>query len=361
WRPHLGCAQLPPGSPAERAGDLPRLTAEPPAPAQGDWPADEGGDPRLAPVAGAAFDAASYGEGTRTTALIVMQGGRVLAERYAEGFDAGASQRTWSVAKSISATIIGAAVEQGLLDVAAPAAIPEWSAPGDPRAAITLEHLLHMSSGLDSGERGSRTDRVYFGGGLVAQNAATTSLEAAPGTRWKYANNDTLLAVRALRAALADEEAYHRFPFEAVLWPLGMRDTYLETDWGGEFILSSQVWTTARDLARLALLYLNDGVWEDRRILPEGWASYVSAPSPDQPDSGAFGYGAQFWLLRGVEGLPDDSFAALGHRGQHVVIIPSADVAIVRRGFDESGGTPFDIAAFAADVLAALATASEEG
>ncbi len=353
WRPHLGCVQAPPGAPAAFAAGTPRVafaasTRARPAP----WRV--GLDPAVAAVAETAFDGLTYGEGPRTTAVVVVHADTLVAERYAPGFDAETSQRTWSVAKSLAATVIGAAVQQGHLSLDAPAPVPEWSAPGDPRAGITLANLLHMGSGLHSGQRGSRTDEIYFGGGRVKDHAATTELEAAPGTRWKYANNDTLLALRALRGALGDE-AYLRFPFEAVLRPLGMARTTPETDWNGDFVMSSQVWTTARDLARLGLLYLRDGVWEGERILPEGWARYVRTPAPAQPVGRAWGYGAQFWLLGGVAGLPEDAFAAAGHRGQYVVIVPSEALVVVRRGFDESGGTAFDIAAFAADVLSALA------
>lgn len=355
WRPHLGCVQAPPGATAQDVlAHLPRVSFETP-PTRTPAPWATALDPALEPPMAAAFDGASYGAGTRTTAVVVTMGDALVAERYAEGFSAETPQRTWSVAKSIAATVIGAAVQRGIITVEAPAPVPEWAAPGDPRGAITLAHLLHMASGLYSGESGSRTDEIYFGGGRVKDHAATTELEAAPGTRWKYANNDTLLAMRALRAAIGDDAAYVRFPFEAVLHPLGMTHTTPETDWGGDFILSSQVWTTARDLARLGRLYLQDGAWEGARILPEGWAAFVSTPAPAQPEDRDWGYGAQFWLLGGVAGLPEDAYAAAGHRGQYVVIIPSRDAVIVRRGFDESGGVSFDIARFAADVLAAHA------
>ncbi len=161
-----------------------------------------------------------------------------------------------------------------------------------------------------------------------------------------------------------DDAAYHRFPFEAVLNKIGMSHTFLETDWDGNFILSSQVWSTARDLARLGVLHLQDGVWNDRRILPEGWVRYVTTPAPAQPPiqkagNGtpwwlSIGYGAQWWLFNGFPGLPDGSYAALGHRGQAVMIIPAKGLVIVRRGYDLAGGEGFRIAEFAADVVAAL-------
>ena len=359
WRAHLGCAQLPSGAPASMADDLPeakvRMTREAVIP----LPVVEAEDETLAAAVANAFDRETYGAGTETTAALVVREGVVVAERYRDGFDQNTSQRTWSVAKSIAATVIGAAVQEGIIDVDDAAGLAAWDAEGDPRAGVTIERLLHMSSGLDATPAGNRTDDVYFGGGRVVDHALSRRLVAEPGARWYYANNDTMIAIRALREAMDDDRAFLRFPFERVLHPIGMRNTYLETDWGGDFILSSQVWTTARDLARLGLLYLNDGVWNGRRILPEGWAAYVATPSPDQPRPRADGtprpgYGAQFWLFGEADGLPEGTYAAMGNRGQYLVIVPEWNVLIVRRGFDDNGGARFDIARFAADVLAAL-------
>lgn len=362
WRDHLGCAQLPSGAGADAAAappviDLPGVKPD----RRKIWPEGEAPPARnaaLESVLAPAFDRATYGEGTETTAVLVVKDGAIVAERYRDGFDATTPQRTWSVAKSIAATIIGAAVDDGLIAVDAPAGLAQWAAPGDPRGAVTLENLLHMASGLDSTPAGNRTDDVYFGGGRVIDHASTRRLVSKPGARWVYANNDTMLAMRALRERMNDDDAYWRYPFERVLHPIGMSRTFLETDWNGDFILSSQVWTTARDLARLGLLYLNDGVWEGTRILPEGWAAYVAAPAPAQPPAArASGspyprYGAQFWLFGEAFGLPEGTYAALGNRGQFVMIVPERNVVIVRRGFDDGGG--FDIARFTAAVLAAL-------
>ncbi|MBB5517290.1 serine hydrolase domain-containing protein [Amphiplicatus metriothermophilus] len=359
WRPLLGCAQLPSGADASLAGRLPRLSLDRPRKdSRAEWPAGEhvaiDPDPALDAVVAAAFDRASYGEKTETTAVVVVKDGRIVAEKYRDGFGPDVPQRTWSVAKSIAATIIGAAAHQGLIAPGEPAGLAQWSAPGDPRAAITIENLLHMSSGLTSLTAGNRTDDVYFGGGLVVDHAIPNRLVAAPGTRWRYANNDTMAAMRALRERMGDDGAYWRFPYEKLLFPLGMNRTFLETDWNGDFVLSSQVWTTARDLARLGLLYLNDGVWNGARILPEGWAAFVATPAPSQPPEGRPGYGAQFWLFGPRHGLPEGSFAAMGNRGQYVMIVPERNVVVVRRGFDESPTVSFDIARFCADVLAAL-------
>lgn len=357
WRPYLGCVQLPSGASAGDI-DLPvakvRQTRELPTP----LPASMSDDPQLLSVVERAFDRTTFGDGTETTAVVIVKNGAVIAEHYRDGFDAETPQRTWSVAKSIAATIIGAAVEDGILDIDDPAGLSVWSAEGDPRGAITLENLLHMSSGLTSGAAGNRTDDVYFGGGRVIDHALSHRLVAAPGARWRYANNDTMAAMRVLRERMDDDRKYLRYPFETVLLPLGMDRTFLETDWNGDFVLSSQVWTTARDLARLGLLYLNDGVWKGKRILPEGWARYVSTPAPAQPPlTRANGspyprYGAQFWLYGARDGLPEGSYAARGNRGQYLMIVPDRDLLIIRRGFDDGGG--FDLARFSADIVAAV-------
>ena len=378
WREHLGCTALPQGADKSAIKYLPRVELETATRDMADvaWPMgdrlpnaplpDSVDKAELDDAIGRAFDGDFGGA---TTSVLVMQDGRILDERYREGWNKDTSQRTWSVAKSIGASIIGAAVEDDMIDVKDKAGLEAWSRPGDPRADITVENLLQMASGLQSdpepGKSGNRTDQVYFGGGLMAQQATRNPLEAKPGTRWKYANNDTMLAVHALREAMDDDSKFHAYPFNALLHPIGMYDTVPETDWGGDFILSSQVWTTARDLGRLGQLYLDDGVWkydgEPKRILPEGWASYVAAPAPAQPPNRqgeaasepGRGYGAQFWRYENYPGVPNDTYAALGNRGQFLIIVPSKRTVIVRRGYDWRGNY-FDGPKFAAEVLATL-------
>ena len=365
WRPGFGCSQLPQGARLEDAAWLPRFESW--MPAGGPDRASAIGynvqitlpvhitDRLEAPVS-FAFDGQTYGAGTQTSAVVVVRGGEVVAERYDRGIGPETPQRTWSVAKSITATILGAAANDGIIGPDSTALLAEWRAGGDPRRNITLANLLHMNSGLETGPRGSRTDAVYFGGARVTDTALNASLAHPPGTRFNYSNNDTLAAIRALREAIGDDVAFHNYPYREVLWKIGARRTTLETDWNGDFISSSQVWTTARDLARIGQLYLNDGRWAGEQILHPDWKAFVMTPAPAQPDI-EFGYGAQFWLMDGLAGIPRDAFAAMGHRGQYVVIIPSEDLVIVRRGYDESGGTRFDIAGFTRDVVASIRVA----
>lgn len=359
WRDHLGCVQLPVGATFEDAKYMPRIDIEKPEAQIAAWPiGNEVGDfknQKLNQIIHNAFDSKTYGEGTYTTAVIVTTPDQILAEEYRDGFNISTSHRTWSVAKSIAATVIGAAVDDGIVDVKAAAQIPEWQRPGDPRAKITLENLLNMGSGLHHRRAGNRTDDVYFGAALMSDKAAGISLEAVPGTRWKYANNDTMLAMRSLRAAMNNDQAYLEFPFKEILYKIGMLDTKLETDWDGNFIMSSQVWTTARDLGRLGILHLNGGQWQGERILPENWLEYISTPAKSEPAIGA-GYGAQWWLypVGKFPDLPADAIVANGNRGQRIIIIPERDIVIVRRGHDDSSVARFDVVAFTKDILAAI-------
>lgn len=345
YRPGGGCSIMPVGwtGPAGAPGTAP-IQAGPPV---ADLPsgAAAGDAVALAATVTGARDG-TYGDGTNTTAVLVLQGGRIVSETYAPGFGPDVPQRTWSVAKSLAGTLIGAAVQRGEVDVSAPAAIANWQVDGDPRRDITLDQLMRMASGLTSDTAGNRTDALYFGGTTVDEQVPGWPLLAMPGTRYRYANNDILLAVLSIAPTFAAHPPAELFA------RLGMTDTVAETDWRGNYILSSQVWSTARDLARFGALYLNDGVQDGERILPEGWLAHVSRPSGPQPE-GDFGYGATFWLMNRSDGVPADTIAAFGNRGQYVVIVPGRDIVIVRRGEDPAGNR-FDIAAFTRDVLAAL-------
>jgi len=369
WRPHLGCSALPQGADDDVIKELPRISLKTQRPDMSEvmWPMgdklpeDGGLSGEASEALSAAIDGAFSGEFMgRTSAVLIMKDGEILGERYKHGHTKFTSQRTWSVAKSIAASILGAAAEDDLIDVKDKTKLAAWSRRGDPRQAITVENLLHMNSGLHTPIAGNRTDQVYFGGGLVGHNATRNPLEAPPGKRWNYANNDTMLAMRVLRERIGHDKRFWEYPFKNLLHKIGMYHTFPEMDWNGDFVLSSQVWTTARDLARLGQLYLNDGVWDGEQILPEGWADYVAAPASDQPDNyernpeaPSRGYGAQFWLYKNYPGVPNDTYAALGNRGQFVIIVPSRNVVIVRRGYDYRANY-FDGPKFTASVLAAL-------
>lgn len=336
-----GCSLLPIGGGLPERRQIPRPIVE----ADDGWRVDDSdfGGQNLAQ---AAFGDA-YGEDARTSAILIVRDGVIVREDYAPGFGPDVPQRTWSVAKSIAATLVGAAVHRGVVNVEGSAGL--GAGDGDPRSAITVDHALRMASGRYSDTNGSRTDPLYYGGAIVAESATHWPLVHVPGSSWRYANNDTLVAIRAI------QDSFVISPPSSFFRDAGMMHTVAETDWQGGYILSSQVWTTARDLARLGQLYLDDGVASDgTRLLPEGWADYVSAPSGPQPEGIGIGYGAGWWLFNEADGVPADTFAAQGNRGQYVVVVPGENVVIVRRGEDPAGGSGFDIQAFTRDVLAAL-------
>ena len=364
YRQSMGCTLLSPDQTVEDAVRLPyaELSSAPDVTAvpfpNGDLVVANGGGTwshgrELRGIAAEVFDGTAYGEGNLTTGLVVVLDGRVILEHYRPLFGPKQGYRTWSTAKTITAAIIGVAIGEGLLDLEAPAPIPEWHYPGDPRAAITLQQLLWMASGLTS--EGANTDAIYFGGQDAISAAATTRLEADPGTRWKYANNDTLLLLRALRATLNDDNLYLRYPYEKLLRRIGMYHTRMETDHAGNFIGSSQVHTTTRDLARFGVLLANDGVWDGERILPEGWVEFMTTPAPMRAaPEGQWGYGAQTWLLDGLPGIPEGAFTTAGNKGQFVSVVPDRGLVVVRTGIDPAG-VRFSQHELVADVVAKLA------
>lgn len=361
WDSRGGCVTLPIGAAARERSDYrpgrPNLDGQP-------WPLGDKGalaiTKGVSPFAAPLSDLAKFGG--RTSALLIVKDGRIALERYELGHGMHTAQRTFSVAKSMAATLIGNAVLDGAIDVTKPAMIADWQAPGDPRAAITTEQLMRMASGLTSDSAGNRSDAIYMGGASVRQWTVQWPLLHPPGSVYRYANNDTLLAVQSLKAARqraldernAKSAMVRRGPAldpVAFFDRLGMTRTFAEHDAHGDYILSSQVWTTARDLARLGLLYQDDGMWQGSRLLPENWRTFVTTPSGPQP-AGAFGYGAGFWLLNKSEGVPADASGAFGNRGQYVVVVPSRQLVIVRQGYDDDK-TRLDIAKLVAAVVAA--------
>lgn len=362
WRPLLGCAQLPIGADPANVARLPRLDLTKPDLDVRPWPLGDAKatakrSPALDRVVAAAFDRATYGKGSETTAVIVLVDGRIVAERYRADWTMHTPQRTWSVAKSLAATLVGRAVALGKVAPTDRIGAPEWAAPGDPRAGLTFDQTLRMHSGLWTNGPGSRTDAIYIGGATVPEDAATRPLEYAPDSHFRYANVDILSAAYGLKLRLRDDNL--AFPFRELLWPLGMTRTTPETDAQGNFVLSSQIWTTARDVARLALMYQRGGTAPDgTRLLTEDWIRYVSTKQGAQPDSeatGGRGYGAGFWVMGSKDGLPAGTYSMDGNRGQYAVIVPERRVIVVRRGFDGIDA-PFDPMAFTRAVLEVIPT-----
>lgn len=297
-----------------------------------------------------------------TLSLIVVHRGQIVHERYADGVDMTTRTRTWSTAKSIAATLIGMLVDDGRLALDEPLGI-DWlpdvrDADEDPRDAITLRHVLNMSSGLypvDSFgmEYATGSGLAYWAGASSVDGARRRGLIRDPGEFWDYENYDTLLAVYAMKQALGDDARYAEFPRRALLDRIGMRSTLVSTDRFGDFILSSQVYTNARDLARFGLLYLNGGTWHGERLISEDWIEFVRTPAPATEERGRM-YGGQFWLVPDDrDDVPRTAYSTAGNRGQFVIIVPGHDTVIVRRGLDY-GRQGFDRWDLTREVLKAI-------
>ena len=354
FREGIGCVVLAPDQTLDDIDSLPAIEMPPPAgdAAKVPWPDGDRTGPVSLPsdVDATALQAASDWAFDResphqvTLSLLVVHRGRIVHERYADGVDRTTRTRTWSTAKSIASTLIGMLVDDGKLSLDEPLGfdfLPNEAAAAetDPRAAITLRHALNMSSGLQTVDNGGQEYAVgsgmsYWAGASSVEGARRRALIREPGANWDYENYDTLLAVYAMKRALGSEKKYHEFPRKRLLDRIGMRNTLLSTDRFGDFILSSQVYTSARDLARFGLLYLQNGLWNSERLLSEEWIDFVRTPAPSTADRGNF-YGGQFWLVPDErKDVPKDAYSTAGNRGQYVVIVPSHDLVIVRRGLD---------------------------
>ncbi len=365
YRDGLGCVLAIEASAAALAGvTLAPGAARPDAP----WPDGESDSPpspgaALARVLDDAFAERADALPKRTRAVVVVHNGRIVAERYAPGITRATRLPGWSMAKSVTAALVGALAAEGLLDPQSPACLAAWRTPGDARAAITPEQLLRMSSGLafDESYANPLSDVVVmlFGSGDASGFAAAKPLAHAPGTRWAYASGTTNVLMHLVRERIGDDRAYLAFPRRALFDAIGMASAVFETDASGTFVGSSLLHATARDWARFGLLVLNEGRWNGRRVLPEQWVAFMRAPAPAAPEGE---YGAHWWLKleanRGPRArpraLPADAFHAAGHGGQFVTIVPSHRAVIVRLGHAVDRGA-WDQDAFAAAVLEALA------
>jgi CubicO group peptidase (beta-lactamase class C family) len=175
---------------------------------------------------------------------------------------------------------------------------------------------------------------AYWAGASSVNGALNRGLIRRPGTYWDYENYDTILGVLAMKKALGDDKTYLEFPRRALFDKIGMRNTFTSVDRFGDFILSSQVYTNARDLARFGLLYLQNGVWNGERLLSEDWIKFTRTPAPATAERGNF-YGGQWWLVPDERtDVPKDAYSTAGNRGQFVIVVPSHDLVIVRRGLD---------------------------
>ncbi|NNL68214.1 MAG: serine hydrolase, partial [Myxococcales bacterium] len=329
---------------------MPELLPLPPQPEGLAWPTEAWPtgplDPRadagaLAKLLDHAFAEPEPEDLERTHGVVVVQHGRIVAERYAHDVAPDDTFLSWSVAKSITSALVGILVRRGALDPSEPIPVAEWPE-GDPRRRITIDQMLRMVDGLrfrEAEHLGGGAVRYYpeeesdvipmlFGAGKddVAGFAATLPYQVEPETRWNYNSGASNLLSRLVRDTVGgDEDGMRAFMQRELFEPLGMRTAKPRFDAAGNFIGSSHCYCSARDFARFGYLYLRDGVWEGRRILPEGWVDYSRTPSALAPDGS---YGAHFWVIPGSLGL----FNCGGAFGQRILISPKLDLVVVRLG-----------------------------
>ncbi len=316
-----------------------------------DWPAGplpQGVD--LDALMDAAFDPAGPLEDTY--AVIVVQGGKLVYERYGgalpqwEGPGKPVRPETpllsWSMAKSMLHAAVGLLVGEGRLDPDAQARVPQWQSAGDPRGSITLQQLLEMRDGLAFVEEYENPDtsdvlQMLYGGGEadMADFAADRPLAAAPGSLFHYSTGTSVIVSGIVAREIGPGEPYRRFLAERLFDPIGMRSASPGFDAAGTWVAGSYVHATARDYARFGLLYLRDGVWQDRRLLPEGWVDHGRRPRSVDPDDGHL-YGSHWW----TRDEPLGTFWAAGHEGQYLDISPALDLVVVRLGRTDAEHSP---------------------
>lgn len=361
---------------AAPAGMLVPLPPQPPGVA---WPTDtwpqsplgpEVDGHRLDSALDQAFTAIGRSGLPDTRALLVVHHGAIVAERYAQGFGTSNRFQSWSMAKSITQALVGILVRQGTLDLAASVSVPAWQRDDDPRHRLTLDHLLHMTSGLANEDdttdpASSVVVAMLFGdrSAKMAEYAASLPLSHEPGTDWQYSTASSMIVADIVQRALGGgKDDMLRFMRAELFDRIGMRSAVPEFDAGGTFMGGGFVYATARDYARFGYLYLRGGVWDGTAVLPPGWVDYTRTPA-QAANNGV--YGANFWLnltpapgqwSKILPGGPESAFAANGNNGQVIMIVPTHDLVVVHLGEMQSTSWPA-VSANLADIVAAFPAA----
>jgi len=284
-------------------------------------------------------------------AFIVLHNGIPVAESYKSGLNEDTRFLSWSMAKSVTNALVGVMVKDRFLDLEKKELIPEWSEDG--RINITLNNLMHMQSGLewneDYGNRSDVTVMLHCEPDF-AEYAYTMPLEYDPGTHWYYSSGTTNIVSYFLRKQFDTDDEYYAFPNEGLFYKIGITDAIFEPDESGTLVASSYLYMTARDYARFALLYIQDGIFEGSQILPEGWVEYSTTAASDSNGE----YGSFFWLNEGgrIKSAPEDMFMCIGHDGQRIFIIPSLDLIAVVLGYSPDDSMDFN--QLLADIIGTL-------
>ncbi len=288
----------------------------------------------------------------KTAAVVVAYRGKLIAEQYLNNQSINSETRLWgwSMNKSVINAMIGVLVKQGKIALNAAAPIEEWLQDG--RREITVNDLMHMSSGLKWNEDYSDVSEVtnmLYRERNCYQSAISVPLENVPGSDFKYSSGTANILSGIVRKVLCNDKQYSEFPYTELFRKIGMYSAVLEQDSSGYFVGSSYGYATGRDWAKFGQLFLQDGVWKGDSILPKGWVAYTRTPAKAAKGQ----YGAQFWLNRSknLPDAPEDMFSCQGHRGQRIFIIPSRHLVVVRLGFGED---KFDHNLFLKDILSAI-------
>ena len=288
----------------------------------------------------AAFETAE----AQTAAFVVTYKGRIIGERYGEGINKDTPLESWSMGKSLSATIMGILIGKGVYKLEQPAPIPQWQGKGDARAKIRIMDIMHMSSGLycrapqdpDFDPALGYPDHLYLytDAGNSFEYAANLPQQWLPNTVGRYRNSDPVLTNYLNRLGIKKlKRNYHTFPQEALFDKIGVRTMIMETDPSGNFLTQGYEFASGRDWARLGNLYLQEGTWNSEQILPKGFSKFVSTLAEPWVKDGRPIYGGLFWINGdGARPIPKESYMMLGAGGQSVTIIPSHDLVVVRLG-----------------------------
>jgi CubicO group peptidase (beta-lactamase class C family) len=292
-----------------------------------------------------ALDAGFGPPEARTLGLVVTYEGRILGERYAEGIDIHTPLESWSMGKSLTGSLMGVLIQQGAYELWQPAPVPQWQSEGDPRQQIRIGDIMRMSSGIrirapqdpDYDPSLGYPDHVFFYTGTVNsfEWAATRPPQWPPNTVGRYRNSDPVLTNYLIRLAVEGRgEDYHSFPQRNLFDKLGMRDVIMETDPFGNFLTQGYEFLPPRDWARLGNLYLQDGVWNGERILPEGYVEYAMELAPAWVADGRLQYGGAFFWVNGNGSwpVPESAFGMRGAGGQSATIVPTHQLVVVRLG-----------------------------
>lgn len=339
FRPGLGCLVM------HGDGPVPEAAGFTPAPIASPFPIDtvESSDPAIRQALDRAFAEPDPAHPRRTKAVVVLHDGQLIAERYAPGYGPDTPIWAHSLTKSLINALTGILVRDGRLRTEQPVPVAAWQSPRDPHHGITIDQLLRMDSGLpfdDTNDVLNPLTRMVFLQRDMAGYAARMPLVHRPGAAWGYSNLGYVLLGHTITAAVGGTAVdAERFARRELFAPLGMAHTVIQTDASGSLIGSGGSYGTARDFARFGQLYLDDGVVDGRRILPEGWVAYSHSQTLDT------GYGAGFWLNIkhdtrvpvwqapwGMPQLPKDMYYGRGAFGQYVVIVPSEKLVVVRMG-----------------------------